>query len=61
MSGALDDIVVLDVTRGFAPSMTAAFLGDFGARVIRLEPLGGASQRGGVDEDGAVAGLRVMG
>ena len=56
MSGALDDIVVLDVTRGFAPSMTAAFLGDFGARVIRLEPLGGASQRGGVDEDGARSG-----
>ena len=38
MSGALDDIVVLDLTRGFAASMTAAFLGDFGARVIRLEP-----------------------
>ena len=36
MNGALDDIVVLDLTRGFAASMSAAFLGDFGARVIRL-------------------------
>ncbi len=43
MSGALDDIVVLDVTRGFASSMAAAFLGDFGARVIRLEPVGACS------------------
>ena len=56
MSGALDDIVVLDVTRGFASSMTAAFLGDFGARVIRLEPVGGAARRGAVDEDGARSG-----
>ncbi len=41
MSGALDDIVVLDVTRNFASSMAAAFLADFGARVIRLESLAG--------------------
>ncbi len=39
MSGALDDIVVLDLTRNFASSMSAAFLADFGARVIRLETL----------------------
>ncbi len=41
MNGALDDIVVLDVTRNFASSMAAAFLADFGARVIRLESLDG--------------------
>lgn len=40
MSGALDDIVVLDLTRSFASSMSAAFLADFGARVIRLESTG---------------------
>jgi crotonobetainyl-CoA:carnitine CoA-transferase CaiB-like acyl-CoA transferase len=56
MSGALDDIVVLDVTRGFAASMTAAFLGDFGARVIRLGPVGGAAQPGAVDADGVRSG-----
>ncbi len=42
MSSALDDIVVLDLTRNFASSMSAAFLADFGARVIRLETLGEA-------------------
>lgn len=43
MSGALDDIVVLDLTRNFASSMSAAFLADFGARVIRLELPGEAA------------------
>ncbi len=42
MSDALDDIVVLDLTRNFASSMSAAFLADFGARVIRLEAPGEA-------------------
>jgi len=45
MSSALDDIVVLDVTRNFASSMAAAFLADFGARVIRLEAVAGSAPR----------------
>jgi formyl-CoA transferase len=39
MSRALDGLVVLDLTRQFCSSLSAAFLGDFGARVIRLEGL----------------------
>ncbi|MBL0122977.1 MAG: CoA transferase [Betaproteobacteria bacterium] len=39
MSRALDGLVVLDLTRQFCASLSAAFLGDFGARVIRLELL----------------------
>lgn len=39
MSSALDGIVVLDLTRRFSGSLTSAFLGDFGARVIRLDLL----------------------
>jgi crotonobetainyl-CoA:carnitine CoA-transferase CaiB-like acyl-CoA transferase len=37
MSRALDGLVVLDLTQQFCSSLSAAFLGDFGARVIRLE------------------------
>lgn len=37
MSGVLRDITVLDLTRQFSAALAAAFLGDFGARVIRLE------------------------
>jgi formyl-CoA transferase len=37
MSGVLRDITVLDLTRQFSAALSAAFLGDFGARVIRLE------------------------
>lgn len=37
MSRALDDVVVLDLTRQFAAALSAAFLADFGARVIRLD------------------------
>ncbi|WP_018992139.1 CaiB/BaiF CoA transferase family protein [Aromatoleum toluclasticum] len=37
MSRALDDVVVLDLTRQFCTSLSAAFLADFGARVIRLD------------------------
>lgn len=37
MSRALDGLVVLDLTRQFCSSLSSAFLGDFGARVIRLE------------------------
>ncbi|HPP83874.1 MAG TPA: CoA transferase, partial [Rubrivivax sp.] len=37
MSRPLDDVVVFDLTRTFGASLAGAFLGDFGARVIRLE------------------------
>ena len=37
MSGALADVLVLDATREFWASLAAALLGDFGARVIRIE------------------------
>ena len=37
MSGVLRDVTVLDLTRQFCAALSAAFLGDFGARVIRLE------------------------
>ena len=39
MSSVLRDITVLDLTRQFSAALAAAFLGDFGARVIRLELL----------------------
>jgi len=39
MSRALDDIVVVDLTTEFWSSISAALLGDFGARVIRVEDL----------------------
>lgn len=39
MSVALEDVVVLDLTTEFWSSLSAAFLGDFGANVIRLETL----------------------
>ena len=34
MSGALDDITVLDLTRGFPAALSAAFLADFGEHCI---------------------------
>ena len=37
MSRVLDDIVVLDVTQQSFSALSAVFIGDFGARVIRLE------------------------
>lgn len=37
MSRPLDDLVVLDLSRLFCTSLCAAFLADFGARVVRLE------------------------
>lgn len=36
---ALDDIIVVDLTRHFFGSLSAAFLGDFGARVVRVDLL----------------------
>ena len=44
MSRPLDDVVVFDLTRLFCTSLTAAFLADFGARVIRLEIEPGAAR-----------------
>jgi crotonobetainyl-CoA:carnitine CoA-transferase CaiB-like acyl-CoA transferase len=35
---ALDGITVLDLGRGYPPAHSAMFLGDFGARVIRVDP-----------------------
>jgi crotonobetainyl-CoA:carnitine CoA-transferase CaiB-like acyl-CoA transferase len=40
MSKALDGVVVIDLTREFFASVSAAVLGDFGATVIRVENLG---------------------
>ncbi len=37
---ALDGITVLDLGRGYPPAHSAMFLGDFGARVIRVDPPG---------------------
>ena len=41
MSGALGGLVVLDLTREVWGGLSAALLGDFGARVIRVENLNG--------------------
>ncbi len=37
MGTVLDDVVVLDLTNSFSAALTAAFLADFGAQVIRLD------------------------
>ncbi len=39
MSRALDNVIVLDLGRQFCTALSAAFLADFGARVIRLDLL----------------------
>ena len=39
MSKALENIVVVEITREFFASLTGALLGDFGATVIRMEDL----------------------
>jgi len=44
MSNALEDVIVLDLTRDFSTSLSAAFLADFGGRVIRLEFLTAVDQ-----------------
>ncbi len=43
MGSVLQDLIVVDLTDALWSSLGAAFLGDFGARVIRLDP---ASARG---------------
>ena len=44
MSSALEDVIVLDLTRDFSSSLSAAFLADFGGRVIRIELLSADDQ-----------------
>ena len=39
--GALEDIKVLDISQGIAGPFAAKILGDFGADVIKVEPLTG--------------------
>ena len=47
MSGPLDDVVVIDLTRALAGPHCAMMLGDMGARVIKVEsPDGGDESRG---------------
>ena len=50
MSGALEDVVVLDLTRELWGSLAGAMLGDFGANVVRVEDPGG--ERPNLDRDG---------
>lgn len=45
MNRVLQDLTVIDLTRQFCAALAAAFLGDFGARVIRLDVL--PATRGG--------------
>lgn len=44
MSTALDDVVVVDLTKTFSAALTGAFLADFGANTIRLDLLPVAEQ-----------------
>jgi formyl-CoA transferase len=44
MSTALDDVIVLDLTRSFSAALSGAFLADFGADVIRVDLLPVASR-----------------
>ena len=53
MSRALDDVIVLDLTRQFCSSLSGAFLADFGARVIRLDLLPEAQTPPATARDGA--------
>ncbi|MGL4746087.1 MAG: CaiB/BaiF CoA transferase family protein [Dermatophilaceae bacterium] len=46
MTGPLDDVVVLDLTRALAGPHAAMMLGDMGARVIKVERPAGDESRG---------------
>lgn len=52
MSGALEDLLVVDLTRSFWAALAGAFLGDFGARVVRLDLLPDARETVGRGEGG---------
>jgi crotonobetainyl-CoA:carnitine CoA-transferase CaiB-like acyl-CoA transferase len=45
MTGPLDDLLVLDLTRALAGPHAAMTLGDLGARVVKIEPPGGDDTR----------------
>ncbi|MGL5850234.1 MAG: CoA transferase, partial [Phycicoccus sp.] len=45
MTGPLDDVVVLDLTRALAGPHAAMMLGDLGARVIKVESPAGDESR----------------
>jgi crotonobetainyl-CoA:carnitine CoA-transferase CaiB-like acyl-CoA transferase len=48
---ALEGITVLDLVRGYPPAQTTMFLGDFGARVIKIDPPDGnkMEKQAGID------------
>src|SRR5690242_17287477 len=51
--GALADLAVLDLSNLFAAPLVSTILGDFGARVVKVEPPGGDPlRRMGVARDG---------
>lgn len=55
MKGALDGLVVLDLTRMLAGPYATMMLADQGARVVKIEPPGGdATRRNGPHLDGAL-------
>ena len=63
MASALDGVVVLDLTREVWGGMAGALLGDFGARVIRVEDLGAAApdrDRDGQHPPAALDGLAEL-
>jgi len=43
--GALDDIVVLDLSHALAGPFASTMLGDYGAEIIKIEPTGGEISR----------------
>ena len=44
--GALSDLVVLDLSHALAGPFCSTMLGDYGAEIIKIEPLGGEISRG---------------
>ena len=55
MSGPLDDIVVIDLSRALAGPHAGMMLGDLGARVIKVETPG----TGWLYERGVANGVRI--
>ncbi|HEM47469.1 MAG TPA: CoA transferase, partial [Alphaproteobacteria bacterium] len=58
MSSALEGVVVVDLTREPWAAMASALLGDFGARVVRVEDLG--APRPDAGEGAGAPGLDAM-